>query len=114
MVRKLLIFALVVALLGAVYVAVGGPVPDAPPHHRAGEFANTNPDFARPSRWVRTKFTFWRIWSTTFRPKVANLLRVANDGRTLRDNHGAPMVTWVGHSTLLVQLDGVNILTDPH
>lgn len=23
-------------------------------------------------------------------------------------------VTWVGHSTLLVQLDGINVLTDPH
>jgi L-ascorbate metabolism protein UlaG (beta-lactamase superfamily) len=23
-------------------------------------------------------------------------------------------VTWIGHSTLLIQLDGVNVLTDPH
>ncbi|RPH83756.1 MAG: MBL fold metallo-hydrolase, partial [Candidatus Rokuibacteriota bacterium] len=26
----------------------------------------------------------------------------------------APTVTWIGHATLLVQLEGVRILTDPH
>lgn len=37
-----------------------------------------------------------------------------NDGAELRGNGTHPTVTWVGHSTFLVQLDGVNILTDPH
>jgi N-acyl-phosphatidylethanolamine-hydrolysing phospholipase D len=49
----------------------------------------------------------------TFNPRSADLPRVANDGAALRDNRAAPMLTWVGHSTLLVQLDGVNVLTDP-
>jgi N-acyl-phosphatidylethanolamine-hydrolysing phospholipase D len=38
---------------------------------------------------------------------------VPNDGVALRANGTEPTVTWVGHATLLVQLDGVNILTDP-
>ena len=42
------------------------------------------------------------------------LPRVANDGAALRENQGEPTVTWIGHATLLVQLAGVNILTDPH
>ncbi len=113
-VRTLPILALGVTLLGIGGTSAGGSVSNAPPHHRVVGFVNTNPEFARPGRWVRTKFTLSRIWSTTFRPKVANLPRVANDGRALRDNHGTPTVTWIGHSTLLVQLDGVNILTDPH
>ena len=51
--------------------------------------------------------------SSTFSPRTADLPRVANDGAALRDNRDAPSLTWVGHSTLLVQLDGVNVLTDP-
>jgi N-acyl-phosphatidylethanolamine-hydrolysing phospholipase D len=38
---------------------------------------------------------------------------VPNDGAALRANGSEPTVTWVGHATLLVQLEGVNILTDP-
>jgi N-acyl-phosphatidylethanolamine-hydrolysing phospholipase D len=41
-------------------------------------------------------------------------LVLSNDGRALRANGQAPTVTWVGHATLLVQIDGVNVLTDPH
>ena len=37
-----------------------------------------------------------------------------NDGRWLRDNKTESSATWVGHSTLLVQFAGTNILTDPH
>jgi len=40
-------------------------------------------------------------------------LSVPNDGAALRANGTEPTVTWIGHATLLVQLDGVNILTDP-
>ncbi|MGH2395217.1 MAG: MBL fold metallo-hydrolase, partial [Candidatus Limnocylindria bacterium] len=51
--------------------------------------------------------------SSTFTPRTIELPRVANDGGALRDNRTRPTVTWVGHATLLVQLDGVNVLTDP-
>ncbi len=53
------------------------------------------------------------MWATTFAPRTASLPRVANDGAALRANHAAPTVTWIGHATLLIQLDGVNVLTDP-
>ena len=36
-----------------------------------------------------------------------------NDGSALKSNRTDATVTWVGHSTLLIQLDGVTILTDP-
>jgi len=37
-----------------------------------------------------------------------------NDGSILRSNQVTPTVTWIGHATLLVQFDSLNILTDPH
>jgi N-acyl-phosphatidylethanolamine-hydrolysing phospholipase D len=43
------------------------------------------------------------------------LVRANVDPAALREpGGGAATVTWIGHSTLLVQLDGVNLLTDPH
>lgn len=93
---------------------MGGPKPGAPAHHAEGGFRNTNPGYVPATAWVRTKFFFSRVWATTFHPRSATLPRVANDGRTLRENRSEATVTWVGHSTLLIQLDGVNLLTDPH
>jgi len=104
---------LLVAALAAGCSSVGGPKPGAPPHHRVGGFANVNPASAPAGRWVRTRFFIARIFSTTFSPKTANLPIAANDGRALRENRGEATVTWVGHSTLLVQLEGVNVLIDP-
>ena len=100
-------------LATAACTGVGGPVPGAPAHHRAHGFANANPDFARPPFWARTRFFAVRVWSTTFAPRRAELPRVANDGAALRANTTAPTVTWIGHATLLFQLAGVNVLTDP-
>jgi N-acyl-phosphatidylethanolamine-hydrolysing phospholipase D len=108
------LLAALVALGSGCTVGLGDPKPGAPPHHLERGFRNTDPAYAPPGRWVRTRFFLRRIWSTTFSPRTADLPRSSNDGRALRDNRTEPTVTWVGHSTLLVQLDGVNLLTDPH
>lgn len=108
---------LALALLAGVQAGCagpGGPKPGAPAHHLDGGFRNTNPAFSRPGRWVRAKFFVTRVWNTTFRQRAADLPVVPNDGRALRESRGEATVTWVGHSTLLVQLDGVNLLTDPN
>lgn len=31
----------------------------------------------------------------------------------LNSNRSIPTITWIGHSTFLIQMDGINILTDP-
>jgi L-ascorbate metabolism protein UlaG (beta-lactamase superfamily) len=90
-------------------------VPGRPPHHRTNGFANSNPAFTRPDFWTIQAFRARRVWALLAGSRVApDVPRVANDGGTLRDNRDAPTVTWIGHATLLVQLDGVNVLTDPH
>ncbi len=90
------------------------PLPDVHAHVLKSGFRNTNPAFTPPSTWERIKYIASRSWATTVHPRSVNLPRVENDGRALLNNRTAATVTWVGHSTLLLQLDGVNILTDPH
>lgn len=69
-------------------------------------------ELAGPS--VTLPFFLRRSWASLLgRGGAAE--RVANDGAFLRENagHSVPMLTWIGHSTLLVQLDHVTFLTDP-
>jgi N-acyl-phosphatidylethanolamine-hydrolysing phospholipase D len=111
LVRSLLLLLTALACGGC--VGVGGPVPGAPVHHRQHGFANAEPGHAPASGWTRWTFFARRVLGATFRPRSADLPRVANDGATLRANTRLPTVTWVGHATVLLQLDGVNLLTDP-
>ena len=66
---------------------------------------------------VRAKFFLGRIASTfSGRSGAPNL--VPNDGALLRENaknttSTQPTVTWVGHATMLVQMEHVTFLTDP-
>jgi L-ascorbate metabolism protein UlaG (beta-lactamase superfamily) len=59
------------------------------------------------------RFFVERMLGTTFAPKHLDLPRADNDGRALAANTGDATITWIGHSTLLVQLAGVNVLIDP-
>jgi N-acyl-phosphatidylethanolamine-hydrolysing phospholipase D len=89
------------------------PLPGHAPHHVAGGFRNTDPDFHRPSSWTRWSFVVRRLWASSTAPRAFDAPRVANDGATLRGGLVNPSITWIGHSTLLVQVDGLNVLTDP-
>jgi N-acyl-phosphatidylethanolamine-hydrolysing phospholipase D len=112
-VRRLLPASLlaVVALAGPGCQGPGQPRAGAPPHHLEHGFRNLNPDYARPGFWTRWKFVIPRLLSSTFSSRAA-FPAVENDG-AIHESRDATTVTWVGHSTLLVQLDGVSLLTDP-
>ena len=100
------------AFMLADLVSVPEPVPasDHPAHHVARGFRNPDPAY--------TYSLASRIVHVVGRPPALNrgvpLTLVPNDGVTLRGVLPAPLVTWIGHATFLVQLDGVNVLTDPH
>jgi L-ascorbate metabolism protein UlaG (beta-lactamase superfamily) len=47
-------------------------------------------------------------------PRSTTFPLAENDPAFLKGNRTERTVTWVGHSTLLVQVGGINILTDPH
>jgi L-ascorbate metabolism protein UlaG (beta-lactamase superfamily) len=91
----------------------GRPKPGAPPHHLERGFRNLNPEFRRAGFWARWSFVIPHLLRITFAPRRADFPVVANDGRALAPGREGATVTWVGHATVLVQLDGVSFLTDP-
>ncbi|MGH7322803.1 MAG: MBL fold metallo-hydrolase [Candidatus Rokuibacteriota bacterium] len=65
--------------------------------------------------WVRVRHFVRRLGPMIRGERVITpLATAAPDLAALRASGPAPTVTWIGHSTLLVQLDGVSFLTDPH
>jgi N-acyl-phosphatidylethanolamine-hydrolysing phospholipase D len=86
-----------------------------PRHHATGGFRNADPKFFRATTWMRVKHFATRIgpWMRG-EPGGQALAAVTPDVVGIRENGQEATVTWIGHSTLLVQLDGVNFLTDPH
>lgn len=62
-----------------------------------------------PSVLVAVPFFARKIWTSVVGREGAAPL-VPWDRRALEEN---PSVTWIGHSTLLVRMDGVTFLTDP-
>lgn len=104
---------LVVLLLPACAAVGTEPLPGRPAHHVEGGFRNPNPGVERAGGWTRARFLIRRVWSSLVTPRRFEAPRVTAD-RLLVAANPAPTVTWIGHATLLVQLEGVTILTDPH
>ena len=117
----LLVLALIVSAGEAappqsVSAAISTPtvIAGIPPAPRVGNrFRNLDPEYHRASIWARARsLVIGGTWLIGER-RVAALPIVTPDVPALRVNSSRPTVTWIGHSTLLVQLDGVNFLTDP-
>jgi N-acyl-phosphatidylethanolamine-hydrolysing phospholipase D len=104
------------AVLHAVPPANALPPADLGPAPRSanGRFENTIGEIGHGSLGIRFGF-FGRRIAGSFRSRPGAPARIENDGAFLRENagHSLPTVTWIGHATLLVQLDHVTFLTDP-
>lgn len=87
---------------------------DGAPRSEDGHFSNIGGEIGHGTFWVRFPFMLRRI-GTYFRSGEDAPERIANDGQFLRENarHSIPTVTWIGHATLLVQMEHVTFLTDP-
>jgi N-acyl-phosphatidylethanolamine-hydrolysing phospholipase D len=79
-----------------------------------GRFENRAGPIERAGASVTLPF-FVRRLGTTISGRDGAPPSVANDGAFLRENarHSVPTVTWIGHATLLVQMDHATFLTDP-
>jgi N-acyl-phosphatidylethanolamine-hydrolysing phospholipase D len=60
------------------------------------------------------KWRWNRLWKNTQRPEKYHFPLARNDPAFLKTNHEKITLTWIGHATVLLQLAGRNILTDPH
>ena len=107
------VVALVTVLIGSLPVSQAEtPRKEMPVHHLEQGFRNLDPAYAYPliertKRLIRRTIDGW--------PERGKPLPVfPNDGAAIRANGVKPTLTWIGHSTFLVQLGGLNILTDPN
>jgi len=107
-------------LLGAALLAAHAiaKADDVPRHHRADGFQNNYIEFEPKGLGALLK---WKLESSREglpRPPAAPTPQVAADLEFIRDNARAgaamqPALTWIGHASTLVQLGGLNLLTDP-
>ncbi|MEO7334949.1 MAG: MBL fold metallo-hydrolase [Caldimonas sp.] len=99
-------------------IASAGPCEAVPSHHRPGGFQNNYIEFHPPGLSALLR---WRIDAAREglpKPPSAPTPTVPADIGFIAANaaagmHMEPAVTWIGHATFLVQVGGINVLTDP-
>lgn len=106
--------ALALGVVSSVAAEPAGSSLGPAPRDAEGRFENFTGDLPHGSLGVRFPFFLRRI-AGSFRDRPGAPDEIANDGAFLRENaqHSTPTVTWVGHATMLVQMDHVTFLTDP-
>jgi len=82
-------------------------------HHTQNGFRNNYPHQEKQSFWRWQ----WERWKNGVPPNPDGgygFELVKPDVAFLKANRSESTLTWIGHATLLLQVGGVNILTDPH
>ena len=99
-------------------VAAKAAPPPEPSHHRAQGFQNNHVDFAPKGLRDLLAWRWHAMLEGLPRAPARPTPRVEPDLAFISANATAaaamqPALTWIGHATVLVQLGGLNVLTDP-
>lgn len=111
----LAISGLVCALLAACVSMTPRANPDydaSKPHHRPDGFSNRYSE--RSDKPGLLRWQWERMRDGLPKPPAEPIVGIEPNLELINSDSTQPRVTWVGHSTLLVQIDGLNLLTDPH
>jgi L-ascorbate metabolism protein UlaG (beta-lactamase superfamily) len=111
-----------IALLISITVAMAGACHSNPyynpakPHHTKDGFRNNLDGTANRGFWDLISWKLGAWWNGlpkepegSYHPSVLRPDTVA-----LNEHRLNPSVTWIGHATLLIQMGGLTVLTDPH
>jgi N-acyl-phosphatidylethanolamine-hydrolysing phospholipase D len=108
-------YSSLILVLGLVAVTVcamaAPPGPGKLPHVPSGfrnPQADERPDFVDFLRW-----RWERLWKDIPGRETYHFPLAENDPPFLRENQTSTTLTWIGHATVLLQVSGLNILTDP-
>lgn len=109
-------FAAALSLILAVGAcAVAEPIPGKPGHHTTIGFQNPPGSPERGSFWDRAPWLLGRVFRGNRSVEVPadHMISQMEAAATLQTLDGENTVTWIGHMTVLLRLDGVTVLTDP-
>jgi N-acyl-phosphatidylethanolamine-hydrolysing phospholipase D len=112
-------FILILTLASCASFEFAGRGPSAPAHHGQKSFINIPPG-PTITIWTQIRCLIGleapdppavdpALLPAVFKPETVK----PDLAQILRPDPAAIQVTWIGHSTFLIQVDGLNILTDP-
>jgi N-acyl-phosphatidylethanolamine-hydrolysing phospholipase D len=119
--KFMLIFGMALLLLFIIFFTAIGYVNHSnshksgrPAHHAENAFRNPWPGFEDRDFGDFLKWQWNRLrGNAPNKPEHYDFRIIENNGHFLRENGEQFTVTWIGHATALIQIEGRNILTDP-
>ncbi len=86
---------------------------DRPLHHSTKGFINPEPEENHPGPASWTRFFIGRLRYAATRQFMTPRPALKNDGRLIHHNPPLDAITWIGHASFLIRMEGVSFLTDP-